>query len=324
MATRTIDRIGSSRVTDRGAGSQRANGMFAKTTPEQVANGLGWFSIALGLGEFLIPGAMSRIVGAKNRHGALMRVLGIREVAAGVIILSGARAAGCWSRVAGDLIDLALLGGNLGRPGTDKGRAIGSTAAVVGVTVLDTLTAWELSQSHSGAYHVRLERAITINKSPEECYAFWRGFERLPEFMPHLRSVRPTAERRTHWIAIGPGGKTFEWDAETTADRPGECISWRTIEGSDIDHSGSVHFDRAPGGRGTIVRVQMYYAPPAMGAGVAGAALGRLLGQDPEQEVAKDLRRFKQVMETGDVVSTEGQPAGRRSGATWLDAMARQ
>jgi uncharacterized membrane protein len=320
MATRTIEPVGSRSATNRGARPLVASGIFSNTTPEQVAHGLGWFSIALGLGEILIPGTMSRVVGANGSHGALMRFLGIREIAAGALILSGARAAGCWSRVAGDLMDLALLGGDLGTRGTDKGRAAGSTAAVVGVTVLDALTAWELSQSHSGAYDVRLDRAITVNKSPEECYAFWRGFERLPEFMLHLHSVRPTGENRTHWIANGPGGARFEWDAETTADRPGECISWRTIEGSDVDHSGSVRFERAPGDRGTIVRVRMYYTPPAKG---AGAAIAKLLGQDPEQEVAKDLRRFKQVMETGDVVSTEGQPAGRRSGATWLDAAAR-
>jgi uncharacterized membrane protein len=223
--------------------------------------------------------------------------------------------------VAGDLVDLALLGGDLAEPDTDKGRAIGSTAAVVGVTVLDALTAWELSQSQSGAYDVRVERAITINKSAEECYRYWRDFENLPRFMTHLRSVRTTGDNQTHWIAKGPGGKEFEWDAMITADRPGECISWRTLEGADIDHNGTVRFEQAPGGRGTVVRVRMYYTPPAIGA--AGAMVARALGQDPEAEIAKDLRRFKQVMETGDVVTTEGQPAGRRSGATWLDALAR-
>jgi uncharacterized membrane protein len=314
MATQTMDRLAT-------AGRQKAEGLFGNVGPEQLADGLGWFSIALGLGELLVPGTMSSLVGAKSRHGMLMRFLGLREIAAGVMILSGARAAGCWSRVAGDLMDLALLGGDLAAPGTDKGRAIGSTAAVAGVTVLDALTAWELTQSHSGAYDVRAERAITINKTAEECYRYWRDFENLPRFMTHLRSVRTTGDNRTHWIANGPGGKQLEWDAEITADSPGECISWRTVEGADVDHNGTVRFEHAPGGRGTIVRVRMYYTPPALGA--AGAMVAKVLGQDPEAEIAKDLRRFKQVMETGDVVSTEGQPAGRRSGATWLDALAR-
>jgi uncharacterized membrane protein len=138
--------------------------------------------------------------------------------------------------------------------------------------------------------------------------------------MLHLQSVRPTGEGRTHWIANGPAGVKVEWDAEITNDRPNECISWRSLENADIDNSGTVHFERAAGGRGTIVRVTMYYSPPA--AGIA-TAVASMLGQHPEQEIAKDLRRFKQVLETGDVVTTEGQPAGRGSGATWLDTMAR-
>jgi uncharacterized membrane protein len=317
MATQTIDRNLGGATARNGA---RAKGLFGNVGPEQLADGLGWFSIALGLAEVFAPAGVSRAVGAKNRHGLLMRFLGFREIAAGVMILSGARAAGCWSRVAGDIMDLALLGGDLAAPDTDKGRAIGSTAAVAGVTVLDALTAWELSQSQSGAYDVRAERAITINKSPDECYRFWRDFENLPRFMLHLQSVRPTGENRSHWIAKGPGGMKYEWDAEVTGDRPGECISWRTLEGADVDHSGSVRFEKAPGGRGTVVRVRLYYTPPGMG---AGALVARILGQDPEAEIAKDLRRLKQMMETGDVVTTEGQPAGRGSGSTWLDTLAR-
>src|SRR5436190_7366796 len=239
--------------------------VLKKATPEQVANGLGWFSIGLGLAELLAPGTMCRIVGAKERHGGLMRFLGLREIGAGILILSGARAAGCWSRVAGDLMDLSLLGADLATPGTDKGKAIGSTAAVVGVTVLDALTAWELTQSQSGAYDVRLDKSITIHKSPEECYAFWRDFENLPKFMLHLQSVRPTEERRTHWVARGPAGVKVEWDAEITSERRNESISWRSLENADIDNSGTVRFERATGGRGTIVRVTMYYSPPAAG-----------------------------------------------------------
>jgi uncharacterized membrane protein len=275
--------------------------------------------MALGLGELLAPDTISSVVGAKGRHGALMRLLGLREIAAGAMILSGAKAAGCWSRFAGDLMDLALLGGDLATPGTDKARAIGSTAAVVGVTVLDGLTAWELTQSQDAAYDVFVERAVTIGKSPEECYRYWRDFENLPRFMQHLKSVRTIGENRTHWIAK-VGMKEFSWDAEVTADRPGECISWHSLEGADVDHAGSVRFERAPENRGTMVRVQLHYSPPAAG---AGAIVAKILGKDPEQEIYQSLRRFKQVMETGDVVTTEGQPAGRSSGATWLDAIAR-
>src|SRR3954468_7431303 len=186
MATQTMERTQASGAAGRSNLTQRVNGWLGNASPEQVANGLGWFSIGLGLAELLAPGTMCRIVGAKERHGGLMRFLGLREIGAGIMILSGARAAGCWSRVAGDLMDLSLLGADLGTPGTDKGRAIGSTAAVVGVTVLDALTALELTRSQSGAYDVRVEKSITVNRSPEECYSFWRNFENLPQFMLHL------------------------------------------------------------------------------------------------------------------------------------------
>lgn len=322
MAIQTFERTQGTRAAGPARGQRRARGVFGNVSPEQVANGLGWFSVALGLGEILAPGTMSKVVGAKNRHGALMRLLGFRELAAGALILGGARTAGCWSRVAGDLMDLALLGGDIGARGADKGRAIGSTAAVVGVTVLDAMTARQLTASHSGAFDVRLERAVTINKSPEECYSFWHDFENLPKFMTHLQSVRPTAENRTHWIAAGATGAKLEWDAETTNDVPNECISWRSLEGADVDHSGTVHFERAPGGRGTIVRMAVYYSPSRLGAGM-GSAVAKVLGKIPEQEIAKDLRRLKQLLETGEVLRTEGQPAGRSSGDTWLDTVAR-
>jgi len=320
MATQTSERIQRTGAADEYTGRQRADGLLGNTTPEQLANGLGWFSIGLGLAELLAPRTMARVVGAKERHNGLMRSLGLREIGAGIMILSGARTVGCWSRVAGDLMDLSLLAGTIAAPRTNKGRAIGSTSAVVGVTVLDALTAWQLSQSQSGAYDVRVEKSITINRSPEECYSFWRSFENLPKFMLHLESVRPTGDRRTHWVARGPAGVKVEWDAEITDERPNESISWRSLESADIDNAGTVHFERAPGNRGTIVRVSMYYSPPAAG---IGSTLASILGQHPEQEIAKDLQRFKQVLETGEVVKTEGQSAGRSSGATWLDNMAR-
>src|SRR3954467_5672577 len=146
MATQTMERTQASGTEGTSRLTQRVNGWLGNATPEQVANGLGWFSIGLGLAELLAPGTMARVVGARERHGALMRFLGLREIGAGIMILSGARTAGCWSRVAGDLMDLALIRGALGAPGTDKGTAIGSTAAVAGVTVLDARTAWQLSK----------------------------------------------------------------------------------------------------------------------------------------------------------------------------------
>jgi len=313
------------RTRNRPAAGQPATGgakdLLGKWSPEQVANGLGWFSLGLGFAELFAPRLMSRVIGARENHPTLMRIFGVREIAAGAMILSGTRTVGCWSRVAGDALDLACLGKTIATPGSDKARAIFSTANVAAVTALDAATAWSLTQSHSGAFNVRIDRSVIVNKSPDECYRYWRDYEHNhPKFMGHIESVTENNGRQ-HWVAKGPAGTRVEFDAELTSDQPGKCISWRTLEGSDIDHSGSVHFDPATGGRGTVVRVNMYYSPSSLAS--AGAAIAQLLGKVPEVEMYKDLRRFKQLLETGEVVRTEGQPAGRASGATWLDSIAR-
>jgi uncharacterized membrane protein len=125
--------------------------------------------------------------------------------------------------------------------------------------------------------------------------------------MQHLESVREIGEGRSHWVAKAPAGSTVEWNAEITAERPNELIAWRSLEGADVDNSGSIRFEPAPGGRGTIVRAEVEYTPPG---GIIGAALAKLFGEEPGQQVEADLRRFKQVMETGEVVRSEGSLMG--------------
>ncbi|GAB2455289.1 SRPBCC family protein [Streptosporangium sandarakinum] len=155
-----------------------------------------------------------------------------------------------------------------------------------------------------------LRAAVTINQPREEVYRYWRDFGHLPRFMTHLESVEVTGDGRSHWTARGPAGKSVQWDAEITEDRPGELISWRSTGRATVPNSGTVRFADAPGGRGTEVRVSLRYDPPG---GKAGLALARLLGEHPEQQVRDDLRRFKQVMETGEVVRSEGSPEGTRA-----------
>src|SRR6266508_6908345 len=106
---------------------------------------------------------------------------------------------------------------------------------------------------------LHVEHSVTIDRPAEELYRFWRDFENLPRFMKHLESVRATGDRSSHWAAKAPAGRTVEWDAEITDDRPNELIAWRSLEGSDVDSVGTVRLERAPGGRGTIVRVEMRY-----------------------------------------------------------------
>ncbi len=154
---------------------------------------------------------------------------------------------------------------------------------------------------------VKIEESTTIDRSPEELYAYWRRLENLPRVMPHLISVTDTGNNRWHWVAKGPTG-TVEWDAEIITDRPNELIGWRSLPGSTVATAGSVHFQPAPGNRGTEVKVVLSYNPPA---GQIGAAIAWLAGYDPQTEVREDLRNFKRVMETGSAPTTQGQPRGR-------------
>src|SRR5205085_1734457 len=148
----------------------------------------------------------------------------------------------------------------------------------------------------------------TVLRSAEELYRAWRRFENLPHFMENLESVRTLDERRSRWTARGPFGKRFTWDAEIITDRPGEVIAWRSLPGSAVDTAGSVHFEAAPGDRGTVVRVRLKYDPPT---GRAGAALARLFQAAPEQQIREDLRRFKQLMEAGEIPTVVGQTSCR-------------
>jgi len=152
---------------------------------------------------------------------------------------------------------------------------------------------------------VKIERSIIVNKSPEELYRFWRNLENLPRFMSHVATVQALGESRSRWKMKSVAGKEVEWDAEIVNDKPDELIAWRTLEGADMHHAGSVHFEKIPGDHGAKVRVIMEYRPPA---GRIGIAVAKTFGEEPEQILDTDLRRFKQLMETGDMVSAEGEP----------------
>jgi uncharacterized membrane protein len=157
---------------------------------------------------------------------------------------------------------------------------------------------------------IHVEAAVTIARPADELFAFWRNFENLPRFMPHLVSVRNIDDRRSHWVARAPAGRTVEWDAEVNNEVQNELIGWRTLDRADVISAGSVHFTSAGPDRGTRVYVHMQYQPPA---GRIGAALAWMLGHEPNQTVVEDLRRFKQLLETGEVPTTKGQPRGRQS-----------
>jgi uncharacterized membrane protein len=269
-----------------------------------LARFLGWFSIGLGLTEVAAPGFIAKVVGVRPDNRGRIRMLGMREIGHGVAILSQNKPTeGVWSRVGGDAIDLAFLGAALVSPDSKKSRVVAASAAVLGVTALDLMCAEQLrSDTKSQESAIETTKTITINRSPEEVYNFWRNLENLPSFMYHLESVQSTGGNRSHWVARGPAGVRVEWDAEITEDSPGELIAWRSVGKSDVENSGRVEFMPAPGGRGTIVRVNIQYNPPG---GIVGAGIAKLLGKEPGQQVQDDLRRFKQIMETGEVVQSD-------------------
>jgi len=157
---------------------------------------------------------------------------------------------------------------------------------------------------------VHVQHSVTINKPVEEVYAFWRNFENFPRFMSHLESVVVTDGRNSHWVARGPMKTSISWQAEITDEEPNRHIVWRTKPDSVFEHRGSVQFRKAPGDRGTEVYVALDYIPPA---GRMGDVLAMMLGQSPEQSVREDLRHMKQLLEAGEIPTTEGQPHGRRS-----------
>jgi uncharacterized membrane protein len=157
---------------------------------------------------------------------------------------------------------------------------------------------------------VHLTGSITIGRQPQDVYEFWHALEHLPTFMVHLDEVRREDERRSHWTATAPFGKTVEWDAETVEDVPGERMAWRSVAGADIQNSGVISFRSAPGGRGTEVRVEIDYDVPG---GKIGQMVARYFGEEPHQQLDDDLRRLKQVIETGEVVRSDGAPGGKRA-----------
>jgi len=157
---------------------------------------------------------------------------------------------------------------------------------------------------------VHLVEAMTIDRPADELYAYWRDYSNIPKFMEHVKSVGDRGDNVSHWVVRGPRGMELSWDARIHNEEPGEMIAWRSLPGGSVDTAGSVHFRRAPGGRGTEVIVNEKINPPA---GRLGVSVGKLLGYDPEQLTRESLRKLKMLMEAGEVATTKGQPSGRGS-----------
>jgi uncharacterized membrane protein len=301
---------GGGRVT--GDGIQREVNLSKARRADKLAQGLGWFSIGLGVAQIVAPRGMSRLIGVKDADGnkALMRAVGVREIAAGIGLLADPKPTGfAVARVAGDMMDLAMLANALTTPENDHGRTAFATAAVIGVGLLDVLASENLATTVPKVAHasrargLRIRKSVTVNRPVDEVYGFWRNFENLPQFMKHLDSVRNTGEGRSHWKARSPSDvSAVEWDVEIVEDRANELIAWRTLGISEITGTGQVRFIAAPGDRGTEIHAEFEYAPAG---GPVGARVARFLRDIPGVKLENELNLLKQILETGEIVNSD-------------------
>ncbi len=212
------------------------------------------------------------------------------------------------------LISVAL-GGLLAARGVKRGSLGGLLAALTGGYLMyrgstGRCALYDRLGIRTSSGPIEIHESITVNRPVNELYGFWRNLENLPEVMSHLEEVKVIDSRRSHWGAIAPGGIKVEWDAEITDERENEYIAWRSLPYSDIDTEGLVEFRKAPGGRGTELRLHMLYSLP----GGATPAVNRLIGTISFRQLREELRNFKQVMEAGEAPTTKGQARGRAMG----------
>lgn len=273
----------------------------------RAGQSIGLMSLGLGSATLFAPRAISAFIGAEDSAHNLrvLRLIGLRDIVLGTALLSKPRDPHLlWARVASDVLDLTLLANAARKPSPGRGRLAWMAAAAAAAVGIDTMSAVRFGGARTtGRDHpaLRVSKSITIQRSRHDVYHFWRDLRNLPRFMAHLESVQ-VENGVSYWRAKAPAKTTVAWKAQVVIDRPGEAIGWRSLPGSEIRNMGMVHFLAAPGGKGTEVRVDLQYEPPA---GRVGAAIAKLFGENPEQQVDGDLRRLKQVLETGEVVHSD-------------------
>lgn len=279
---------------------------------DRLVRFLGWFSLGLGMAQIAAPSRVAQLIGVDDDDATItmMRVVGAREIASGIGILTQSKPTPwLWARVGGDAMDLALLRSAMESPRADQHRVATATAAVLGIAAVDALCSTRLmaepdapqkAAHQSGAVHAT--SAITVNAPIDRVYGYWEDFQSLPRFMGDFASVQVSGNRQSRWSLNAPAGVTLEWDVEITETTRNEQIAWRTAEGSHLDASGVVRFRTAPADRGTEVLFDAQFNPPGgeLGKKIAGFftdALGTKIGND--------LRRFKQLVELGEIVQSD-------------------
>ena len=275
---------------------------------------LGWLSAGTAVPLLLTPGGFGMAIGVGDgpRQRAAVTTAGVRELAAAVGLLRWPSPVWLWARVGGDVMDLGLLGRALGSASNydsydmrHKRRILAALGAVACITGVDVYTAATRSPRRA---EVRLAASVTVATSASQAHELWRRLEILPSFMAQVDEVTMTGPVTSHWRASAPFGRTVEWDAEITDDVSGEMLAWRSLDNAPIYNEGDVRFTPASGGRGTEIHVTLRYSMSAVGLAVPAA---RYFGAHPSERLYEELRRFKQVAETGEVVRSEGAPGGK-------------
>lgn len=204
----------------------------------------------------------------------------------------------------------ALIGAGLAAAGTAAfllSRRTGSSGAPVEEISDAPDHVWRRGTSRYDADLVG--KTITVGKPRDQLYEEWRDFARFPRFMDNVERVENIDDKRSRWTIKAPGGSSVELVTRITEDQPGKAIAWESEPESQIDTQGRVEFLEAGPGRGTMVRLVMRYDPPG---GVVGKGLAKLFQREPHIQARRDLRRFKSLMETGEV-ATNASPSGRKS-----------
>src|SRR5215211_7734080 len=281
---------------------------------DRLARALGWFSLGLGFAQIAAPSKVAQLIGVENDDETItvMRVLGAREIASGLGILTQPKPAPwLWARVGGDAMDLALLRMALSSPRSDRNRVAAATAAVAGIAAVDALCSTRLTAEidaggqteampQSGDVHAKA--AITVNAPIAEVYAFWEDFRNLPRFMGNFASVEVSGDGTSRWTLNAPAGITLNLDVEIIGATANQRIAWQTVEGTTLNASGEVRFRSAPGGRGTEVVFDARFSPPG---GELGKKIAGFFAEAMGTKIGSDLRRFKQLVELGEIVHSD-------------------
>jgi uncharacterized membrane protein len=266
-----------------------------------LSRSLAWFSIGVGTVQLLAPRTCAHMLGlpTDRRSRRIVRTRGLRELVTGVGLLNSDHPGFAWTRLAGDVLDLGLWASRWRSQRADGARLTGAMVATIGVAIVDAMA---LAAKRAAPEPTDIMASIRIEKEPGEVFRFWRRAENLSRFMGRLARVEPIDERNARWHTHGEGGEAQAWEVEIVEDEPDRLIAWRVRHGASIACSGVVGFVPAPGGRGTEVQVALHTHAAS---GTLGKAMARLFGESPRQELVSDLRRLKQVLETGEVVRSD-------------------